>query len=146
MNNALKIYVASSWRNELQPVIVKNLRLLGHDVYDFRNPAPGDSGFNWSDVDPKWQTWTREQYIKCLTNPIVEAGFRSDLVAMKRSDIFIGVMPFGRSASFEMGWAAGQGKKTILLLEENERPELMVKLFDHVVCSLEEIAEILMVS
>ena len=35
-----KIYVASSWRNREQPSVVKALREAGHEVYDFRNPAP----------------------------------------------------------------------------------------------------------
>ena len=39
----MKIYVASSWRNLLQPGIVLALRRCGHEVYDFRNPAPGDT-------------------------------------------------------------------------------------------------------
>jgi hypothetical protein len=32
----MKIYAASSWRNELQPSIVVDLRELGHEVYDDR--------------------------------------------------------------------------------------------------------------
>jgi len=46
-----KIYVASSWRNPIQPRIVRVLREAGHTVYDFRNPAPGYKGFAWSDLD-----------------------------------------------------------------------------------------------
>lgn len=30
----MKIYVASSWRNNRQPDVVKFLRNLGYDVYD----------------------------------------------------------------------------------------------------------------
>lgn len=44
----MNIYVASSWRNLLQPGIVVALRRCGHDVYDFRNPAPGNKGFAWA--------------------------------------------------------------------------------------------------
>ena len=36
-----KIYVASSWRNPHQPAIVEELRVAGHEVYDFRNPPGG---------------------------------------------------------------------------------------------------------
>ena len=32
-----KIYVASSWRNQYFPDVVKILREYGHEVYDFRN-------------------------------------------------------------------------------------------------------------
>ena len=33
-----KVYVASSWRNPIQPAIVALLRGHALDVYDFRNP------------------------------------------------------------------------------------------------------------
>lgn len=40
-----KIYVASSWRNEYQPMIIPVLLSMGHEVYDFRNPPNGSKGF-----------------------------------------------------------------------------------------------------
>jgi hypothetical protein len=44
----MKIYVASSWRNEArQQETVRVLREKGHTVYDFRNPSEGDNGFGW---------------------------------------------------------------------------------------------------
>ena len=135
-----KIYVASSWRNTDQPEVVKRLRELGHEVYDFKNPREGDNGFHWSDIDPDWQNWTPEKLRECLSNPIAEKGYKSDFDAMVWADIVIGVMPFGRSASLELGWAAGNGKKTILLLHDGE-PELMIKMVDHICCTFEEVAD-----
>jgi len=35
----MKFYVASNWRNQYQPRVVELLRLMGHEVYDFRNPT-----------------------------------------------------------------------------------------------------------
>ena len=46
------VYVASSWRNSVQPGVVSALRAHGIDCYDFKNPAPGDSGFSWKQVTP----------------------------------------------------------------------------------------------
>ena len=137
-----RIYVASSWRNEYQPNVVDILRKNGHTVYDFRNPKEGDKGFHWSDIDPEWQEWTKEKYRECLNHTIAVVGFVTDYEAMIWADVFVGVQPFGRSASIEMGWAAGRGKKTILLLENGE-PELMVKIFDHICCDMDELMEIL---
>lgn len=58
----MKIYVASSWRCEYQPIAVESLRALGHEVYDFRGAGTGwgeiegaDGGFHWSEVDPNWK-------------------------------------------------------------------------------------------
>ena len=134
----MKIYVAASWRTPRQQEVVMALRAAGHDVYDFRNPRPGDTGFHWEDIDPAWQKWTPQAYSEALFHPIAERGFQSDLDAMRWAEVFVGVQPFGRSASMEMGWAAGQGKPTILLLADGE-PELMVKMFGRVLCSLDEV-------
>lgn len=136
-----KIYVASSWRNTTQPSVVESLRAAGHEVYDFRNP-PRSAGFRWSGIDPEWESWTPAQYKQGLLHPVAEAGFKSDFRAMQWADTFVGVMPFGRSASMEMGWAAGQGKKTILLLADGE-PELMVKMFDCLCLSLLDVVAFL---
>lgn len=133
-----KIYVASSWRNEYQQTVVKILERAGHEVYDFKHPKEGDSGFHWSEIDAAWKNWTPKEYRDCLDHPIAEAGYKSDFDAMQWADVFIGVQPFGRSASLEMGWAAGNGKKTILLLDDGE-PELMVKMLDHICCSMDEV-------
>lgn len=137
-----KIYVASSWRNERQPILVGMLRADGHEVYDFRNPTEGDNGFHWSEIDENWQNWTDKEYRAGLYHPLAQDGFKKDMDAMKRADVFIGLQPFGRSASLEMGWAAGKCKKTILLLDSGE-PELMVKMIDHICVHYDEVQEIL---
>lgn len=134
----MKIYVATSWRNKKQPAIVKFLRGLGHEVYDFRNPKEGDNGFHWSEIDKEWQSWSPREYREALGHDLAVSGYKSDFDAMEWADVFVGVQPFGRSASMEMGWAAGQGKKTILLISDGE-PELMVKMFSHLCIGLPEL-------
>ncbi|MCU7917103.1 MAG: hypothetical protein KZQ95_01940 [Candidatus Thiodiazotropha sp. (ex Epidulcina cf. delphinae)] len=137
-----KVYIASSWRNTIQPQIVKCLRMDGHLVYDFKNPRPGDNGFHWSEIDENWQQWTLEQYRDALDHPIAQAGYMSDFNAMQWADTFCLVMPCGRSAHLELGWACGQGKKTLILLDKME-PELMIKMADHICTSLSEARAIL---
>ncbi len=61
----MKIYVASSWRNTRQPEVVEALRARGHEVYDFRHPAPGNEGFSWKAIDGGWQSWSSEQAAAC---------------------------------------------------------------------------------
>lgn len=135
-----KIYVASSWRNGEQQAIVKALERAGHQVYDFRNPKPGDDGFHWSEIDHDWENWSNEQYRNSLDHPIAKSGFASDMDAMKWADTFLLVLPCGRSAHLEFGWACGQGKLTICLLSKME-PELMIKMADHICLSMEEVLE-----
>jgi nucleoside 2-deoxyribosyltransferase len=135
----MKIYVASSWRNDQQPMIVAALRKAGHEVYDFRNPSDTDKGFAWSDIDPDWQLWTNEQYRKALEHPIALKGFMNDFKGMMWADACVMVMPCGRSAHTEAGWMQGQGKPTIILQPKEAEPELMYKIYELVTDSLEEV-------
>jgi len=134
----MKIYVASSWRNDHQPAVVSDLREAGHDVYDFRHPREGDNGFHWSEIDPSWITWTRAEYRDALHHPVAQAGYVKDLAAMEWADAFVLVQPCGRSAHLELGWACGRGKRTIILLADGE-PELMAKMADHICCDIDEV-------
>jgi hypothetical protein len=132
-----RIYVASSWRNGMQPAVVATLRAAGLEVYDFRNPEPGDNGFAWSQLDPDWLDWTPEAYVKHLDDPVAVDGYGKDFAAMEWADTFVLVLPCGRSAHLELGWAAGAGKRTaILLSEDGFEPELMYRMVDHLATSV----------
>ena len=134
-----RIYVASSWRNKYQPEVVAALRKAGHEVYDFRNPKDNPGGFLWADVDEKWQDWQPEEYIRNLTHPVAEKGFKADLDAMLWADTCVLVLPCGRSAHTEAGWFAGKGLKTIVYMPEKQEPELMYKLFEGVVGTITDL-------
>lgn len=137
------IYVASSWRNQDHPAVVGELRAHGFDVYDFRNPSPGDNGFHWSEIDPDWKSWTSEKHIGSLGHPIAQRGFGKDLAAMVRADACVLVLPCGRSAHLEAGWFVGAGKPTFIFLGDLVEPELMYKLSSGVFADLSEIIEAL---
>ena len=138
-----KVYVASSWRNPYQPEVVARLREAGHTVYDFRNPEENPGGFHWADVDVHWQEWSTREYIEHLDHPVAEKGFRADLRAMEWADACVLVLPCGRSAHTEAGWFAGRGLKTIVYIPEKQEPELMYKLFDAVVDTIDGILKLL---
>jgi hypothetical protein len=168
------VYVASSWRNHLQPVVVAALRAAGIDCYDFKNPEP-NTGFHWSEVSPDYGTcrcdhdrlhglcrahgetrryydpghpdaWactcprpdvmTQSSYMEALQHPRSVEGFDSDFAAMQKADTFVLVLPCGRSAHLELGWAVGAGKRTAILLEDPCTPELMYRMVDYLAPSL----------
>lgn len=138
-----RIYVASSWRNEWQPTVVQRLRHVGHEVYDFRSPPHGESGFSWRQIDPDWKGWSPEKYRKLLlTHPVASHGFLSDLRGMQWADTCVLVLPCGRSAHLEAGWFCGQGKRCVVLLVPGE-PELMNLLATDICISIEEVVEVL---
>jgi len=138
-----KIYVASSWRNDQSSIVVASLRSVGHEVYDFKNPKEGDFGFRWSEIDPAWRNWRRDEYRTALIHPIAARGFKNDFDAMKWADTCVLVLPCGRSAHTEAGWMAGQGKKVYVLMQQPEEPELMYKIFSGIVLNMHELIYLL---
>lgn len=142
----MRVYVASSWRNERQPEMVQKLRDAGHGVYDFRHPPGGEHlGFSWADVDPNWRSWSPDDYLRALDHPVAVAGFESDFDAMKDADMCVLVLPCGRSAHLEAGYFIGAKKPLIVVLDPAEFAdganhsviELMYRMANDVVTSID---------
>lgn len=123
----MKIYVASSWRNQYQDIVVATLRAARHEVYDFKHPIGGDNGFSWREVDPTWGDWNTARYRLGLQHPAAKAGFECDFNAMRWAEACVLVLPCGRSAHLEAGWFTGAGKPLIVYVPVTEKiePELM---------------------
>jgi len=135
----MRIYVASSWRNRYQPEVVQSLREHQFEVYDFRHPAPGDEGFAWAEIDPAWQSWAPEQYLEALQHPLAQVGFAQDRLALQMADITVLVLPCGRSAHLELGYAKGLGQRTAVLMLEPCEAELMYLLVDRICLNIDEL-------
>jgi hypothetical protein len=135
----MRIYVASSWRNLYQPTVVTALRQEGYEVYDFRHPAPDDDGFHWAEIDPAWQAWTPGQYQAALQHPLAQVGFAQDKLALQMADVTVLVLPCGRSSHLELGYAAGLGQRTAVLMLEPCEAELMYLLVDRICLSIDEL-------
>lgn len=147
----MKVYVASSWRNAGYPKVVAALRAGGHDVYDFRNPPSPSGAFSWSEIDPRAPETVvgspkmeipAADIVSMLRHPRADDGFASDMGALRWCDACVLVLPCGRSAHLEAGWAAGAGKLTVGLITDGE-PDLMWKMLDHLALTAGEVCSIL---
>jgi hypothetical protein len=142
-----RIYVASSWRNPDQPMIVQTLRADGHEVYDFRNP-PSSTAFSWHEVDPSIPVGPADlvlpadHIVAMLDHPASVVGFGSDMGGLRWCDTCLLVLPCGRSAHLEAGWAAGAGKFTVGLMAHGE-PDLMWKMLDHLCSDFNAVRKVL---
>jgi hypothetical protein len=134
-----RIYLASSWRNEFQPSVLAALRAAGHEVYDFRNPKPGNVGFSWKQCTTTPPPWSAVETIGVLAGDIAQAWLKLDFDAMKWADTVVMLQPCGRSAALELGWAIGAGKHTLVLMDDGQEPELMIRLADHLAANLDEL-------
>lgn len=138
----MKIYVASSWRNEeRQQAVVKALRDEGHEVYDFRNPAPGDQGFSWRSCSTPDQLKDPQKFRdEVLTSETAKSGFAKDMAALEGADATVLVLPCGRSAHLELGYAVGAGQLTLVLWDNPvSEPELMYLMCKSTCLSIEEV-------
>ena len=137
----MKIYVASSWRNERQPETVRLLREDGHEVYDFRS----SEGFNWKQVDESYESQLNVlpgTYVQMLAHPLAQQGFKADLDAMRWADACVLDLPCGLSAHLEVGWFIGQWKLVVILLNGPLDPELMYLLANKIVTNHDELMEL----
>lgn len=134
----VKVYVASSWRNiERHREVVKAVREAGHEVYDFTDPENGKP-FSWSQVtDLDCTKLSGPQVVGVLEQPRSEEGFTSDMTAPANADAVILVMPCGRSAHLELGYAVGASKLTIVLLGEQQEAELMWSMVNAIVTDID---------
>lgn len=137
------IYVASSWRNPYHPLVIEHLEAAGLEHYDFRNP-PNGTGFGWQEVMPSFDIDRQEchlvDFIDGLGHPRAVQGFESDFDAMKAADTFVLVLPCGKSAHLELGWAVGAGRRTAILFDGPVvQPELMYRMVDLLTEDLDEL-------
>jgi hypothetical protein len=121
----------------MHPGVIAALKAAGIDHYDFRNP-PNGAGFGWEQVagTPFSRSETADAYLKMIEHPRALEGFAADFDALKRADTVVLVLPCGKSAHLELGWAVGAGKRTAILLEDPMEPELMYRMVDYLAPSL----------
>ena len=140
----MKVYVASSWRNEArQQAMVRLLRAAGCEVYDFRKDPDGTEGFKSWDLlgEGDHRTWNTETFRDVLTkNPLARQFFSSATwwrcPPLTRASW---CCRCGKSAHLELGWAAGAGRRSVVLLEPGTQPELMYLMADAVCVTAAEL-------
>ena len=131
------IYVASSWRNEHQPRVVRILNEMHESlqVYDFRQPTPYAGGFAWDEIDPEWPHWSTGKFREGLSHPIAQRGFAHDWCALSECSACVLVLPCGRSAHLEAGFCIGREIPTCIYIPHDTtvEPELMYAMANTIV-------------
>lgn len=140
-----RIYTASSWRNQTYDHNLGTLKnsLPQHSFYNFKDPKCSFV-FQWESIDRNWSNWTPYQFRAVLnTNFEARQGFISDKTGLDWCDICVLILPCGRSAHLELGYAVGRGKSTVVLLRKNFEPELMYKFVDYLAIDLQDLIDFL---
>lgn len=123
----MKLYVASSGRNQRYQRIVGLLRQSGYDVYDFKESKAEQQLLQRIPLT-EWRTPLLPRgHQSLIERPSARRAFWSDYASLAIADALICVLPCGRSAHLEAGWMAGFGKPVAFYLDptEPQEPELM---------------------
>ena len=136
-----KIYLIGSLRNPSIEGIAKQLRAAGFDVFD-----------DWYAIGPEaddhWKTYEQNRgrnFKQALDGQVCTNAFNFDKRNIDAADIGVMVMPAGKSGHTEMGYMAGQGKRTYVLLEPDvDRWDIMYKFFTGVEYDVESLIKTLL--
>lgn len=118
----MRVYVASSWRNTRYRAVTAALLEAGFEVLDWRDP---DTAFHWSQLAPGWERVNWRSFRELLNHPRACHAFLRDFRLMGEADACLLLLPCGRSAHLEAGWFLGRRLPTVILGEDDARPELM---------------------
>jgi hypothetical protein len=117
-----KVYIIGSLRNPAIPDLGKRLRQAGFEVFDDWFAA-GPEADDW------WQRYEQgrgRSYAQALKGEAAKHVYGFDKKHLDASDVAILVLPAGKSGHLELGYCAGKGKEThILLAEDQERWDVM---------------------
>ena len=131
------IYLAGSLRNPRIRPVGNALRAEGFDVMDEWH-TPGER------ADDSWQEYERERgrsFKDALAGRGATNIFLFDKSYIDLCDALVVVMPAGKSAMLELGYASGMGKRVYILLDGNEpeRFEVMPNFATSVFSTVDEL-------
>lgn len=133
-----KLYLIGSLRNEGIPGIAKQIRaeVEGLEVFDDWYAAGPEA-------DDYWKIYERDRgrdYETAITGYAARHVFNFDKHHLDTSDAAILVLPAGKSGHLELGYMAGRGYRTYILLDEEDiRWDVMYQFAGVVTSNLQEI-------
>lgn len=110
----MRIYVASSWKNEKKCLLLARvLRNWGHEVDCFCDASSGRYVFSYAELGDV----SKLDAVSALEEPKVVRAFQEDRRWIDWADAVVLLLPCGKSAHLEAGYAVGRGKKLVIFGE-----------------------------
>jgi hypothetical protein len=134
----MRIYIIGSLANPKIPIIGKQLRGAGFEVYDeWWCPGP--------EADAHWQEYCKFNgltYEEALEGWHAKQVFEIDKFHLDRTDVGILVWPAGKSGHLEAGYLVGREKPTYILMDSQpDRYDIMTRMVTRVCSDLNIIIE-----
>jgi hypothetical protein len=138
----MRVYIASSWKNAPEVLRVANvLRAYGHEVDAFCDDTSGRFVFSFDKI-PGIETYSG---ITIRSHPLVRRAFQEDRAWLNWADAVLLLLPAGKSAHLEAGYAKGRGKRLFIVGEfpKGGGFDVMYGFADALGRSVEDILELL---
>jgi hypothetical protein len=132
------VYLIGSLRNPIMPEVGNAFRERGFDCFD-------DWFAGGKIADDEWQSYETRRgrtYGEALQGYAADHVFQFDKHHLDRANVGVLVLPAGKSGHLELGYLAGQEKRTFVLFDSvPERWDVMYKFATGVAFSLDELME-----
>ncbi len=113
----MNVYLSSSWKNrEAVRALAILLRSIGHEVYDFTDPACRKTDEIPPEKFPNHFDPARHLYCEYIqSNPYWKAAVYANREALERCDAVVLMLPCGNDAHADWALAVGLGKLTCVV-------------------------------
>ena len=133
------IFLVGSLRNPQIRDVANTLRAKGHTVFDDWHAG----GPHADDIWREYEMQRGRTYLEALKGSFARNAHQYDKQHMMEADVIILVLPAGKSAHLELGYAVASGKKGYILLDSPDRWDMMYLYATGVFDSLERLMEVL---
>lgn len=119
----MKIYLASSWKNEeIVKLWAELLRRYHHEVDAFCDNSNDRYIFHFSEIGETWDL----DAINFMIDERSQKAFQEDKKWLNWCDCCLLILPAGKSSHLEAGYAKGQDKQLIIYQDEFPKGEFDV--------------------
>jgi hypothetical protein len=131
------VYLIGSLRNPDVPIVAGILRDAGIDVFDDWYAAGPHADDCWRDYEGQ----RGRNYEEALQGYAAKHVFEFDRLHLERCDGAVLMLPAGKSGHLELGFMAGRGKPTFILLDDPERWDVMYQFATSVVSNIDALVD-----
>jgi len=140
----MKIYIASSWKNENFIFRLAQLfRSWGHKVDAFVDGSAGRYIFDWREIVENKELLNAKSF---LEDPRTKKAFKEDRKWLDWCDCCLLLLPAGKSSHLEAGYAKGRGKRLVVFAFRGFKPgefDVMYGLADLLTEDIDEVRRFL---
>lgn len=112
----MKIYIASSWKNQARCLeVAKLLRARGHEVDCFCDGSTGRYSFHWSEMVAREEDLASFDQFRFMRDPRSDRAFDEDFKFIQWAEACVLLLPSGKSAHLEGGYIKGSGRLLYIL-------------------------------